>query len=210
MEKKNNFLNNIKKFWNFIWNGDSLLSWITFILVVFVFIRFIFFPGMMLITGSSLPLAIVESCSMYHDDKFDVWWEKRGDWYENRGISKEQFESFSLENGFNKGDIFLIVGVEKEDIELGDTIIFQSSSGRPIIHRVVNLDPLETKGDNNNAQFSLNQNGFVNPERIDETNINENQLIGKATFVRIPYLGWVKLIVFEPFRASGKGFCEQQ
>ena len=40
-----------------------------------------------------------------------------------------------------------------------------------------------TKGDNNNDSF----------EQLGETNINPEKVVGKA-FLRIPYLGWVKII----------------
>jgi signal peptidase I len=209
-KEEKNLIDYAKRFWNFIWHDDSWGSWIVFIIVIFILIRFVFFPGLALITGSSLPLAIVESCSMYHEDGFDEWWDSHNGWYEDNGISKEDFESFPLRNGFNKGDVFLILGTSKEKLEIGDTIIFQSSSGKPIIHRVVDLNLLATKGDNNKKQFNLDQSEEINPGRIDETDISEEQIIGRATVVRIPLIGWAKLIFYEPLRESGKGFCEQQ
>ena len=194
-------------FWNFVWNGDSLLSWITFIVLAVIFIKFIFFLFLTLITGTSLPLVIVESCSMYHGESFDNWWDKNGEWYEERGIYKNEFNNFRFKNGFNKGDIFLILGVKKENIEIGDIIIFSGGNyERPIIHRVIGLNPLETKGDNNPKQLGINN---MNPEQIDETNIEEERIIGKATPIRIPYLGWAKLIFYEPFRTRGqRGLCK--
>ena len=203
--KKNT--NIIKKFWNFLWNGDSLLSWVCFLIFIFVVIKFIFFPTLSLLTGTSLPIVIVESCSMYHDARdFDKWWEANGEWYKDKDITKEQFKDFKLINGFSKGDIFLINGVDKDEIKLGDTIIFTSGqSARPIIHRVVNLSPLATKGDNNDGQFS----SANNLAGIDETNITEERIIGKATNIRIPLFGWIKLIFYEPFRSENdKGFCK--
>ncbi len=200
------FVELIKKFWNFIWNDDSLLSWVTFILVIFVLIKFIFFPGLSFLTGTSLPLAIVESCSMHHGQNFDNWWEENSNWYVDNEIEKEEFENFPLKNGFNKGDIFFVLGTKKEELEIGDTIIFSSgASERPIIHRIIGLHPLETKGDNNfNFQFT----GSNNPEGIDETNIQDEQIIGRATILRVPLIGWAKLIFYEPFRAKeNRGFC---
>lgn len=206
-KRKNQKDNLLKKTWDFLWNDDSILSWIVFLAVIFVFIKFIFFPSLALVFGTSLPIVIVESCSMYHDtNDFDLWWEENGEWYNDSGITKKQFLEFPLKNGFNKGDIFFVLGVDKENIELGDTIIFTSGNSlRPIIHRVIDLDPLGTKGDNNKGQFITNNN----PVRIDETSIKENQLIGRATNIKIPLLGWLKLIFFEPLRGDReKGFCE--
>ena len=125
---------------------------------------------------------------MYHDQSFDSWWEENKEWYENHSITKQQFEDFRYKNGFTKGDIFVVLGTEKKDIEIGDIIIFEAgSNSRPIIHRVVTLEPLGTKGDNNYIQFSTKNNqeegiylgtprAQANPEQIDETNILEYQI----------------------------------
>jgi len=193
----------LKKTWNFLWKDDSFLSWIVFMVVIFIFIKFIFFPSISFLTGTSLPLVIVESCSMYHNSDFETWWDNYGDWYESHDISKEEFSEFSVSNGFTKGDIFLVLGVNKDNVEIGDVIIFQSGEfGRPIIHRVVKVDDnIQTKGDNNNIDGS-EQFPF-------EKNIAESSIIGKATGVRIPLLGWIKLIFYEPFRnPSERGLCK--
>ncbi len=204
--KENSFSKNLKKTWNFLWHDDSILSWITFIVVVFIIIKFIFFPTLSFITGTSLPIVIVESCSMYHSSSFNTWWENNSDWYEENGINKSTFNQFSLKNGFNKGDIFFVLGAEEEKIEQGDTIIFVSGqSQRPIIHRVIGTAPIQTKGDNNKEQFSR----YNNPFEIDETNIKQEQIIGKAVPLKIPFIGWAKLIFYEPLRPeSERGFCQ--
>ena len=59
-----------KKFWFMLWKDDSLKGWIFSIIFLFIFIKFIFFPILSLVTGTYLPLAIVESCSMYHEGNF--------------------------------------------------------------------------------------------------------------------------------------------
>ena len=56
----------IKKSWKWIWNSDSIWSWIVALIVIFIIIKFIFFPTLSLIFGTSLPLAGVESSSMDH------------------------------------------------------------------------------------------------------------------------------------------------
>lgn len=196
-EKRYQGDNVLLKTWDFLWNDDSLLSWVLFLIVVFIFIKFIFFPTLSLLFGTSLPIVIVESCSMHHDLSFDEWWVENKEWYLNNGIDEEQFKSFSMTNGFTKGDIFFVRGINGEDVKIGDVIIFSDAqSQRPIIHRIMNLDPLQTKGDNNPGQIPF------------ETNINPNSVIGKATSVKIPLIGWLKLIFFEPLRPSGdRGFC---
>ena len=65
-ERKGKFKRFLKKSWQIIWKDDSLKGWIISLIFIFVVIKFIFFPLLNLATGTSLPLAIVESCSMYH------------------------------------------------------------------------------------------------------------------------------------------------
>jgi signal peptidase I len=211
--------NNIKKFWNWVWNSDSVLSWIAALFFIFVIVKFVFFPTLSLITGSSLPLAGVESSSMDHqivkndyemltlcekiyrnEDKkymnFDEYWKVCGEWYEKKGISKENFSEFSLSNGFRKGDIIIVWG--RFEPKAGDIIIFkpnkESMAPRPIIHRIISIKEgvIQTKGDHNPEQLTLSNNLY----KTDETNIKEEQILGKAIF-KIPYLGWFKIIIVD-------------
>lgn len=196
--------NPLRIFWEFL-KEDSWTSWFVSLLLLVVLIRFIFFPTLSLVTGSALPLVVIESCSLYHKTSFDAWWNQNQEWYENKGISKSDFKSFPYKNGLNKGDIIFVWG--KGNYNIGNIIIFEpnpgSTAGHPIIHRIISLDPIGTKGDHNSMQLTSNNNA----QKIDETSIPENRVIGKATF-KIPALGWIKLIFFEPFRpASERGFC---
>lgn len=203
-----------KKFWFMLWKDDSMKGWIFSVVFLFVFIKFIFFPFLSLATGTILPLAIVESCSMYHEDnllsKYDSWWDKHQNKYEKLNIVKTSFDEFIFKKGFNKGDILFILGTKAEKIEVGDVIIFSAgASSNPIIHRVIEINREKsingeeqivfvTIGDNNNGQLSF------------EKKIKEDQLIGRAVFKLAPYLGWGKLIFFEHLQpSSNKGFCDE-
>ena len=79
-KRVNKFKNFWKKFWFIVWKDNSLKGWIISILFLFIVIKFIFFPLLNLVTGTTLPLAIVESCSMHHKgnifSNFDNWWER--------------------------------------------------------------------------------------------------------------------------------------
>ena len=85
---------------------DSWQSWIVSLILIFIVIKWIFFPLLTIVTGSPLPLVVVESCSMYHESDFNEWWSRNAVWYESRNISKTDFESFSFKSGLNKGDNF--------------------------------------------------------------------------------------------------------
>lgn len=65
---------------------------------------------MSLVTGSALPLVVIESCSLYHQTDFDDWWFEKGAWYEAQGIEKEEFRKFVFNDGLNKGDIIFVWG----------------------------------------------------------------------------------------------------
>lgn len=195
-EKTSKSQNPVVRFWDWLWHSDSILSWVVALALAFITVKYIFFPILSLITGTQLPLVVVESSSMEHPGSFvgnviglennvKVWWEEKGSWYEERDISIGEAESWPLRTGFDKGDIMIVYG--RFEPKVGDVIIFNANTQHPIIHRIINIKPdgtLETKGDNNNAQLPI------------EKNISENSIIGKAVF-RIPKLGWLKLIFVE-------------
>jgi len=214
----------IKKTWNWIWYSDSFLSWIVALALIFILIKYIFFPTLSFIMGTQLPLAGIESSSMDHqiikDDKkkynlcgnfylkkddsyinFDDYWDECGKWYENKRIEKSDFKEFPLKNGFRKGDIVIVWG--RFAPKIGDVIIFKPNSEslapRPIIHRIVNIDEnniIQTKGDHNGQQLTVSNNLY----KTDETKINQDQIIGKA-IIKIPYLGWPKIWLTEIINA---------
>jgi signal peptidase I len=203
-----------RQFWSLLWKDDSFRGWLFSIIFLFVFIKFILFPVLSLVTGSSLPLAIVESCSMYHDGNifsdYADWWQGHETKYENINVNKSEFDTFRFKNGLNKGDILFIIGIKPEKLKLGDIIIFNAGTQNPVIHRIIKIErkvdgqgnlgvlTFSTMGDNNNGQLSA------------EISIPENKLIGKTAIRVVPYLGWVKLIFFEHLKPeSERGLCHE-
>ncbi len=189
-----------KGIWKFIWEDDSIWSWIANIAIAFVLIKFVVYPGLGFLLGTSHPVVAVVSESMEHKKPFDQWWAE-SPWYAQNGISKEEFLDFRMRNGFNKGDIIVLVGAE--DAGVGDIIVFQSGKPEPIIHRVVSLSDdgkgriFQTKGDHNAQQIK-------NPI-IDETHILEEQVIGKAV-IKIPLFGYVKIWFVEIYNTLRAAF----
>ena len=180
----------LKQLWYFIWEDDSIWSWIVNIILAFVLIKFIVYPSLGFILGTSYPIVAVVSSSMEHHDNFDNWWEQNQDWYFDVGILKDNFKTFSFVNGFNRGDIIVLYGKEPKDIKIGDVIVFRNSRPDPIIHRVVKIWQekdryyFQTKGDNNKDSIkSLD---------LDETRIKQEDVVGVALF-KIPLLGYVKI-----------------
>jgi signal peptidase I len=195
-----------KKLWYLLWKDDSWKGWIFSIAILFIFIKLIFFPLLSLITGTPLPLVIVESCSMYHQGNFfsnsENWWEENNQKYSQFDISKENFFNFIFKRGFTKGDILFVIGANPDKLRVGDVIIFEAGHQHPLIHRIV-----EIREENGEKIFSTL--GDNNPRQLDsEKTINENQLVGKAVLKLAPYAGWIKLIFFESRQpAHNKGFC---
>ncbi|MEK6835766.1 MAG: signal peptidase I, partial [Nanoarchaeota archaeon] len=173
-----------KKIWNFIWHSDSLLSWIVNVILAFILVKFIIYPGLGLVLQTTHPVVAVVSKSMEHNSDFDAWWQENSKLYESYNINKQDFINYPMKNGFNKGDIIFLKSAK--NVKIGDIIVFKGNSANPIIHRVVKIHDngnYQTKGDNNPDSFN----------ELGETNINKNEVIGKA-FFRLPLLGWVKIL----------------
>lgn len=182
------------KIWYFIWEDDSLLSWIVNIILAFILVKFVLYPGMGFVMGTSHPIVAVVSESMeHHPYDFDNWWTMNSNFYTDNSITKSYFESSKFHKGFSKGDIIFLK--KPDGIRTGDIIVFQGSTANPIIHRVVKIYEedgktyYQTKGDNNPQSY----------EALQETKIPKEKIIGKAIF-KLPYLGWVKLIFVELFQ----------
>jgi len=194
-------------FWDFLWNDDSLLSWLLNIVVAFVLIKFIVFPTLGFILNTPYPVVAVVSGSMDHrsqdgvvcgkqvsdyDGNYENFWKLCGKWYEENDITKEKFEDFPFKNGFSKGNVIVLFGEDPAEIEVGDVIVFQRKSPVPIIHRVVHKWEkdgewhFKTKGDHNQDVFYA----------IGEQEIPEEDVAGKAV-LRVPFVGYVKIVFVE-------------
>ncbi len=194
-----------KKVWDFLWNEDSLWSWLVSLALAFIIVKFIFFPALSLMLGTSLPLVVIESSSMHHQgslfktitgfglfeqDSIESWYEDNYRWYQDRGLTLDDVKKWRFESGMDKGDIIVVYGKNIDELELGDVVIFEAGQRRPVIHRVVDIYEegnetfISTKGDNNDGQLSF------------EITISSDQLIGTA-LIRIPKIGWVKLVFVE-------------
>ena len=138
-----------KKTWRFLWEEDSIWSWIANIVLAFILIKFIVYPVLGAVLGTGFPVVAVVSGSMEHEGSFDDWWSSEAQcpgsctqeqWYTQKEISKKEFREYPFKNGFNKGDIMVLKGMEPKNIKRGDILIFQKSNKKdPIIHRVIDI-----------------------------------------------------------------------
>lgn len=193
----------LEKIWHFLWHEDSVASWVTSIVVAFVLIKFILYPLLGLVMGTSFPVVAVVSDSMEHNQPVDTWWQQHEDIYLSYDITKDEFLTYPMKNGFNKGDIIVLWGTPAEKITQGDIIVFWGGKAYPIIHRVVFVGQDEegryfaTKGDNNLGQ--INEPPYLDEKRVPvsrpcstEPDGQCDVLLGEAV-LRIPFLGWVKI-----------------
>ncbi|MBI2140185.1 signal peptidase I [Candidatus Woesearchaeota archaeon] len=200
------------RFWHFIWEEDSIGSWIANIAISFILVKFLVYPGLGFILNTPYPIVAVVSGSMEHKmavdnlgslrlcgntfaEKapvdFSLFWKSCGSWYGTANITQSSFQDFPFASGFNRGDIMILYGKKAENIDVGDVIVFRSKRPDPIIHRVVKVINskdgkaiFQTKGDHNA--------GMIQSSSLDESSIPYDKVIGNAV-VRVPLLGYVKI-----------------
>jgi len=94
--------------------------------------------------------------------------------------------SNSMVPTFYRGDMIIVYG--EKNLKVGDVVVFDSSDRKyPIIHRVYEIRDggIVTKGDNNPSTDEARW-GVISLDKI----------YGKA-FLKIPVLGWVKMLFVE-------------
>ncbi len=181
-------------------------------MVAFLVIRYVVYPVLGVAFGTAFPIVAVVSESMEHGthndvicgqtfeefpDSFDNFWNVCGYWYESNGITKEEFKKFPFRNGFDKGDVIILW--RPTNLEVGDILVFEGGKAQPIIHRIVKAWEQDgqkyyrTKGDHNRDSI---------PRPLRETQISEERIYGKGV-LRVPYLGWVKILFVDMVRPLG-------
>jgi hypothetical protein len=143
---------------------------------------------------------------MEHRGDFDAWWGEgrccrdsctvkysQSELYAKFGIPKEEFEKYPFRNGFDKGDLMILISPKA--LKKGDIAVFTTAtSGDPVIHRIIANTTVNgrayitTKGD-----FNCDLHPF-------ELEIPREAVLGKAA-VRIPLLGWIKIGAVEGVNA---------
>lgn len=197
------FIEILKRIWYFLWKDDSLSSWAVSLVVLVLFVKFIFYPGLGLIFGTGFPVVAVLSESMEHNDFFDEWWAENHDWYTKKDFTECMFRDYRFHNGFNKGDIIILFGVDSESIKLGDVVVYDDYVNKyPIIHRVTDITINITE---NGKSYKYQTKGDSNFRKPDLLYVKENQILGRA-FLRLPLLGWVKIWATDIFNFVAGGF----
>lgn len=183
------FADTWRKVWHFLWEEDSVLSWVVNIVVAFILVKFLVYPGLGLVLGTGFPVVAVVSGSMEHHGGFDSWWSNAHNWYEKDNVTYDEFSNFDFRNGFDTGDVMLLIGIKPENVKIGEIIVYSPSNvnGPPIIHRVVAFEKV-----NNKYYFTTKGDNYRTNQVPDYLPVPEDKVLGRAVF-RIPLLGWVKI-----------------
>lgn len=171
----------LKKFWKFIWEGESLESYIAFFLFSIVVLAIIYPLTLKLLSvtvGVSDLVAVITS-SMEHNSQKQFY-----NYLEGFGIGKNS--SMPYKQGLNRGD--LIVVMKDKNITVGEVIVFEREEGTPIIHRVVKKEEVD-------GTYHYQTKGDANPYSLPfEKNISPKQIEGVAGY-KMPYLGVPKMLL---------------
>jgi signal peptidase len=103
-------------------------------------------------------------------------------------------ESYSMVPVFYKGDILVLQGMQENDYEVGDVVVFSvPQRDTPVVHRVMKMNPdgsYVTKGDANNGHIDFrDESGNI---IYSEQHVEREDVHGRVLVI-VPYLGWVKI-----------------
>lgn len=209
-----------KKSWHFIWESDSFLSWIVNIILAFVLIKFIIYPGLGFIMQTGYPIVAVVSGSMEHK-AVNPCLENNKNTNECLNFDKDKFticdKTFKSKQKSSLDFFWDSCGEwykKNTDITKDDFGNFELKNGFNkgdiMILRGLPPEDIET-GDtvvymSKTAPYPIihrvvdiknSENGYTYITKGDhnpgaDSPVDESQLIGKAVF-RIPFLGWIKI-----------------
>jgi signal peptidase I len=208
-----------KKTWYFIWESDSILSWIVNIILAFIIIKFLVYPGLGFIMQTNYPIVAVVSGSMEHKTPHPCFdFNRRNECidYDNslyyicdKKFDKKQAIDF---NSFwdNCGDWY----INNTDITKEDFSEFRwrngFNTGDIMVLRGIKPEKIEV-GDvivymSKTASYPIihrvveikekdgNYNFITKGDHnaVSDQLVSERQLLGKA-IARVPWLGWIKI-----------------
>jgi signal peptidase I len=206
-----------KKTWWFIWESDSIWSWIVNIILAFIIIKLLVYPGLGFVMQTSHPVVAVVSGSMEHKTVHPCALmsgagcvKRDTSFYEICGKVFSEKQKVDLDFFWetcgpwyeNNTDII------KEDFanfklkngfNTGDIMVLRGTKpenikvGDTIVYlsRTASYPIIHRVVEINKGQsYSFTTKGDHNSGQ--DAPVNENQLIGKA-ILRIPLLGWIKI-----------------
>jgi signal peptidase I len=209
-----NFKQFLKKTWYFIWEDDSIWSWIINIILAFIIIKFLVYPGLGLAMQTSHPVVAVVSGSMEHKTVYPC------SMMTGAGCSERNKEFYSMcGNNFDKKqkvnfDFFwetcgpwyaTNTDVTKESFSefrlkngfnTGDIMVLRGvkpekiKTGDTIVYmsKTASYPIIHRVVDIQDTTFITKGDHNSGPD----SPISANQIIGRAV-LRVPLLGWIKI-----------------
>ncbi|MGM5483010.1 MAG: signal peptidase I [Nanobdellota archaeon] len=223
----------LKKLWKFIWDDDSLLSWLINIALAFLLIKFIVYPGIGFFLGTTHPIVAVVSGSMEHKTvhpceeynpifnectKKDesVYWICDELYKEDKDVDFD-FYWKACGNWYKNHDITKEDFSEysfKNGFNTGDIIVLKGTEpkyldkGDVIVFYASKNYPIihriVDKRYESDKLFFTTKGDHNEKPGTDDTKISEENIIGEAVF-RIPYVGWIKIVAHKAFIYSLSG-----
>ena len=159
------------------------------------FIAWLAYQVISAVAGTPLPIVSVVSDSMYHGPNnygtmcgttpgavsgFEDYWSICGGYYDNIGITGDEFRRFTNPNGLSRGDLLFVM--RPDNPRTGDILIYRKSgSDFTIVHRLIETNDgfYITKGENNN---------------VADPPVAKNYVVGKVVFA-VPILGYPRLLL---------------
>jgi hypothetical protein len=173
----------LKRIYVFLWEEDSPQSYIAFIIISYLLLKFVVYPGFLFVMGWQDVVSVLSS-SMTHSGDINATYYA---WLDSRDIN---YTGFPFPDGLEPGDAVVVRRVSPGQINVGDVIVYvpYKYTNESIIHRVVSKDVFggkyyfTTKGDANSGIG------------IFEINITDENIIGKA-ILSVPFLGYPRAIL---------------
>lgn len=147
-----------------------------------LFFAFLFNRFVGVAVGTELPFVAVVSSSMVHDATTEaVHYQFL---INNFNYSRAEIDSWPVKDGFNIGDLPVVVG--SKEYKAGEVIVYSiSQQSVPIIHRIIKINSdstFVTKGDHNQGLLPF------------ENSVKVEQIKGKVVFV-VPKLGFFRVLL---------------
>lgn len=220
-----------KKVWKFIWEDDSIWSWLANVVVAFLLIRFIVYPLLGIILGTGYPIVAVVSESMEHGISPICIESASGRCIRYSKtefkLCDQQFTQFyeSYDNYWNVcGDWYEKNDITKEQFKTfrfrdgfrkGDVMFLWRANvgnlkvGDVLVYEGGKPQPIihrivkmwEEDGEHY-YQTKGDHNSRSISKVLQETKISEERIYGKA-IVKIPYLGWLKILFVDAVKPLG-------
>ena len=206
----------LKKVWWFIWESDSIWSWLVNILLAFIIIKFLVYPGLGLMLGTTHPVVAVVSSSMEHnalpvclrhDSNGGCMQFKEGK-YQICGAEIDEKGFMDIDEYFAVCGSWYLNNTEitqsmfrefrfKNGFNKGDIMVLGNPKNIKVGDTIVFVsahkpEPIIHRVIKVNGETYTTKGDHNGDSGSFEKRIQKENIIGKAV-MKIPWLGWIKI-----------------